>query len=64
MATLAQRGAPTEGTRFYLIMACVMALVIIAGSFVAPTTVAANKGNCTPAYGIDPCSTASIPTNR
>ena len=31
MATLAQRGAPTEGTRFYLIMACVMALVIIAG---------------------------------
>jgi hypothetical protein len=38
------------------------ALVIIAGSFVAPTTVAARKDNCSPAYGIDPCSTASIPS--
>jgi hypothetical protein len=31
MATLAQRGAATEGTRFYTIMAFVMALVIVAG---------------------------------
>ena len=31
MATLAQRGAPAEGTRFFLIMALVMALVIVAG---------------------------------
>lgn len=51
------------GKPIALFFACA-ALVIIAGSFLAPTTVAANKGNCTPAYGIDPCSTASIPTNR
>jgi hypothetical protein len=31
MATLAQSGAATEGTRFYTIMAFVMALVIVAG---------------------------------
>jgi len=31
MATLAQRGAGAEGTRFYTIMAFVMALVIVAG---------------------------------
>jgi len=31
MATLAQRGARGEGTRFYTIMAFVMALVIVAG---------------------------------
>ncbi len=31
MATLAQRGAATEGTRFFTIMAFVMALVIVAG---------------------------------
>jgi hypothetical protein len=31
MATLAQRGAAAEGTRFYTIMAFVMALVIVAG---------------------------------
>lgn len=31
MATLAQRGAAAEGTRFYVIMAFVMALVIVAG---------------------------------
>ena len=48
------------GKSIALFFACA-ALVIIAGSFVAPTTVAARKGNCSPAYGIDPCSTASIP---
>lgn len=31
MATLAQGGASTEGTRFYTVMAFVMALVIVAG---------------------------------
>ncbi len=38
------------------------ALVIIAGSFVAPrTTVADSRGGCAPAYGVDPCTTGSIP---
>ncbi|MBB5665611.1 hypothetical protein [Rhizobium leguminosarum] len=36
------------------------ALVILAGSFVASGSVAAVKGSCSPAYGVDPCSTASI----
>ncbi|ACI57580.1 hypothetical protein GGI64_004656 [Rhizobium leguminosarum] len=36
------------------------ALVILAGSFVASGSVAAVKGGCSPAYGVDPCSTASI----
>ncbi|SIP93904.1 hypothetical protein SAMN05880561_101331 [Rhizobium sp. RU33A] len=49
------------GKPIALFFACA-ALVIIAGSFVAPTTVAARKDNCSPAYGIDPCSTASIPS--
>jgi hypothetical protein len=51
------------GKSIALFFACA-ALVIIAGSFVAPTTVAARKGNCSPAYGIDPCSTASIPATN
>ena len=51
------------GKSIALFFACA-ALVIIAGSFVAPTTVAARKGNCSPAYGIDPCSTASIPATK
>jgi hypothetical protein len=39
------------------------ALVILAGSFVAPRTVAADKSKCSPAYGVDPCTvTATIPT--
>ncbi|MBB6507988.1 MULTISPECIES: hypothetical protein [Rhizobium/Agrobacterium group] len=36
------------------------ALVILAGSFMAPETGAAGKLDCAPAYGVDPCSTASI----
>lgn len=48
------------GKSIALFFACA-ALVIFAGSFVAPTTVAARKGdNCAPAYGIDPCATGSI----
>lgn len=30
-------------------------LVILAGSFAAPTTVVAGKHDCAPAYGVDPC---------
>lgn len=36
------------------------ALIIIAGSFAAPTTVSAGKHDCAPAYGVDPCATASV----
>ena len=36
------------------------ALVIVAGSFAAPTTVSASKQGCSRAYGVDPCTTASI----
>lgn len=40
------------------------ALVILAGSFVAPRTVAADKAKCSPAYGVDPCTiTATIPAH-
>lgn len=51
------------GKSIALFFACA-ALVIMAGSFMAPSTVAAGKSNCAPAYGVDPCSTASIPTTR
>ena len=34
-------------------------LVILAGSFVAPTTVVAGKNDCAPAYGVDPCTTTA-----
>lgn len=47
------------GKSIALFFACA-ALVIVAGSFLAPGTVAANKGACAPAYGVDPCSTSSI----
>ncbi|MCY1664977.1 hypothetical protein [Rhizobium sp. SL86] len=47
------------GKSIALFFACA-ALVILAGSFLAPGTVAANKGTCAPAYGVDPCSTGSI----
>lgn len=47
------------GKSIALFFACA-ALVIVAGSFVAPSTVAARKGVCDPAYGVDPCSTGSI----
>ncbi|ACP27388.1 MULTISPECIES: hypothetical protein [Sinorhizobium] len=36
------------------------ALIILAGSFIAPGTVASSSKGCTPAYGVDPCTTASI----
>jgi hypothetical protein len=36
------------------------ALVILAGSFIAPQTAASGKAGCAPAYGVDPCSTASV----
>jgi hypothetical protein len=51
-------GQSLMGKSIALFFACA-AMVIIAGSFLAPTTVAAKKG-CAPAYGVDPCSTASI----
>ncbi|MCF3640793.1 hypothetical protein LXM94_12525 [Rhizobium sp. TRM95111] len=35
------------------------ALVIVAGSFAAPTTVVASKQGCAPAYGVDPCTTTA-----
>lgn len=47
------------GKSIALFFACA-ALVILAGSFMAPGTVAAVKGNCAPAYGVDPCSTGAI----
>jgi hypothetical protein len=41
------------------------ALVILAGSFVAPRTVAADKAKCAPAYGVDPCViTSTIPAHN
>jgi hypothetical protein len=36
------------------------ALIIVAGSFAAPGTVSAGKHGCSPAYGVDPCTTASV----
>jgi hypothetical protein len=36
------------------------ALVIIAGSFAAPSTVSASRQGCSSAYGVDPCTTASV----
>ncbi|WP_203425407.1 hypothetical protein [Sinorhizobium sp. BG8] len=36
------------------------ALIILAGSFAAPTTVSAGRQGCSPAYGVDPCTTASV----
>lgn len=47
------------GKSIALFFACA-ALVILAGSFLAPGTVAANKSSCAPAYGVDPCATGSI----
>ena len=38
------------------------ALIILAGSLAAPKTVAGSHNGCTPAYGVDPCTTASIGT--
>lgn len=47
------------GKSIAIFFACA-ALIVLGGSFVAPNTVAGNHGGCTPAYGIDPCTTASI----
>jgi hypothetical protein len=47
------------GKSIALLFGCA-ALVILAGSMIAPGSVAAVKGECSPAYGIDPCSTGSI----
>ncbi|SEK83540.1 hypothetical protein SAMN04487976_104147 [Xaviernesmea oryzae] len=47
------------GKSIALFFACA-ALVVVAGSFVAPKTVAGHHDNCAPAYGVDPCTTASI----
>ncbi|MGK9054723.1 MULTISPECIES: hypothetical protein [Rhizobium/Agrobacterium group] len=47
------------GKPIALFFACA-ALVILAGSFIAPRTGAAGKSECAPAYGVDPCSTASV----
>ncbi len=49
------------GKSIAMFFACA-ALVVIAGSFVAPKTVAGGRNGCAPAYGVDPCTTASIPT--
>jgi hypothetical protein len=48
------------GKPIALFFACA-ALVILAGSFMAPQTSASGKEGCAPAYGVDPCATASIP---
>jgi len=47
------------GKPIALFFACA-ALIILAGSLMAPGTVAAGKAGCAPAYGVDPCSTGSI----
>lgn len=47
------------GKSIALFFACA-ALVILAGSFMAPGTIAAVKAECAPAYGVDPCNTGSI----
>lgn len=51
------------GKSIALLFACA-ALVIVAGSFMAPETVAARNPNCAPAYGVDPCSTGSVELSR
>jgi hypothetical protein len=48
------------GKPIALFFACA-ALVILAGSFMAPQTAASGKVECAPAYGVDPCSTSGIP---
>lgn len=51
------------GKSIALFFACA-AVVILAGSFMAPTTVAAGKGNCAPAYGVDPCANGFVEASR
>ncbi|WP_181315766.1 hypothetical protein [Rhizobium sp. JAB6] len=50
------------GKSIALLFACA-ALVILAGSFVARGSIASIKGECAPAYGVDPCTTGSIDTS-
>ena len=49
------------GKSIAIFFACA-ALIVLAGSFAAPKTVASNHSDCAPAYGVDPCTTASIGT--
>lgn len=50
------------GRSIALFFACA-ALVVLAGSFMAPSTVAAGKSGCAPAYGIDPCAQQAVAIN-
>ncbi len=50
------------GKSIAMFFACA-AFVILAGSFVAPRTVEAGNGQCSPAYGIDPCAVNTPATN-
>ena len=60
-ATLANHAAAgAAGSWLVALLADPWQRWLIAGSFLAPSTVAARKGNCSPAYGVDPCSTSSI----
>ncbi|OHV78961.1 hypothetical protein LCM4573_06905 [Rhizobium sp. LCM 4573] len=49
------------GKPIALFFACA-ALIILAGSLIAPEIGVASKPGCAPAYGVDPCETASITT--
>jgi hypothetical protein len=52
------KGTFFMGKSIAIFFACA-ALIVLAGSFAAPKTVASNH-SCAPAYGVDPCTTASI----
>ncbi|MDO9417669.1 hypothetical protein [Pararhizobium sp.] len=47
------------GKSIAIFFACA-AIVVVAGSFMAPKTVAGGRSGCTSAYGVDPCVTGSI----
>ncbi|MBD8553825.1 hypothetical protein IFT84_04740 [Rhizobium sp. CFBP 8762] len=49
------------GKSIAMFFACA-ALIILAGSFAAPHTVAGSHEGCAPAYGIDPCAATSALT--
>jgi peroxiredoxin family protein len=53
------KGIASMGKSIAIFFACA-ALIILAGSFMAPNTVASSGKDCAPAYGVDPCTTASI----
>jgi hypothetical protein len=50
------------GKPIALFFACA-ALTILVGSFMAPQTGAMGNSDCAPAYGVNPCTTGSIPAN-